>query len=84
VSRFHENLISPDESLTLDGLFACRVRRTPEREAYRYFRPRQRGLAQLQLGGDGREVARWQAAMAQERMALGSVWRCSCAIVLSG
>lgn len=37
MSNFHENPISPDEAGTLDGLFACRVQRTPDREAYRYF-----------------------------------------------
>jgi long-chain acyl-CoA synthetase len=75
VSRFHENLISPDESLTLDGLFVSRVRRTPDREAYRYFDRASEGWHSYSWAEMGREVARWQAAMAQERMALGSACR---------
>jgi long-chain acyl-CoA synthetase len=72
VSRFHENLISPDESLTLDGLFVSRVRRTPDREAYRYFDRASEGWHSYSWAEMGHEVARWQAAMAQEQMALGS------------
>jgi len=37
VSQWHEDLISIDEARTLDGLFARRVARSPDREAYRYF-----------------------------------------------
>jgi long-chain acyl-CoA synthetase len=67
----HENLISPDESLTLDGLFACRVRRTPDREAYRYFDRHSQSWERYTWSAMAREVSRWQTAMAVEGLAKG-------------
>ena len=37
MGALHENLISPEQAGTLDGLLVERVRRSPGREAYAYF-----------------------------------------------
>ena len=71
MTTYHENLISLDESLTLDGLFACRVRRTPEDEAYRYFDQDRRQWRSLSWADMAREVARWQAALSDEKVPEG-------------
>ena len=68
---FHENIISLAESQTLDGLFACRVRRTPDGEAYRYFDKDRRDWVSYSWSGIAAEVARWQAAMRAERLQPG-------------
>ncbi len=71
MGALHENLISPGEAGTLDGLFACRVRRTPAREAYRYYDKDSgswRSYSWAQIAG---EVARWQAAMGGEQVPRG-------------
>jgi len=71
VGNFHENLISLDEAGTLDGLFACRVRRSPEREAYRYF-DKDSGLWRSYTWREmAAEVGRWQAAMRGENATCG-------------
>jgi long-chain acyl-CoA synthetase len=71
VTGFHENIISLAESQTLDGLFACRVRRTPEREAYRYYDKDSRDWRSYSWAGMAAEVARWQAAMRGEGVRRG-------------
>ncbi len=72
MTGFHENLISLDESLTLDGLFACRVRRTPEREAYRYYDKDAGAWRSHSWSEMAHEVARWQAAMYEEHAPRGA------------
>lgn len=57
-----DDVISPEQAGTLHGLFLERVRRTPDKIAYRYFRQnawRDLSWRQMQM-----EVARWQAALA--------------------
>lgn len=68
---YHEDLISPDEAITLDGLFLSRVRRSPEREAYRYFDKSTRDWCSYTWGDMARAVARWQAAMRGEHAPRG-------------
>jgi long-chain acyl-CoA synthetase len=72
VTQFHENLISLDESLTLDGLFACRVRRTPQREAYRYFDRATERWQAYSWADMAQQVARWQTAIAAEGIPEGA------------
>ena len=72
MGNFHENLISPDEAVTLDGLFASRVRRTPDREAYCYFDKDSESWQSYTWGEMAREVARWQMAMRGEGARPGS------------
>jgi len=71
VGALHENLISLVEAGTLDGLFACRVRRTPERDAYRYYDKDSGAWITYTWAHMGREVARWQAAMRGEHAPRG-------------
>jgi len=71
VANFHENLISIDEAGTLDGLFVSRVRRTPEREAYRYFDKDSKSWQRYTWGQVAAEVARWQTAMRGEDVSQG-------------
>lgn len=72
MAGFHENLISLDEALTLDGLFASRARRTPEREAYRYHDKASQAWQSYSWAEMAAEVARWQAAMAGESIVKGA------------
>ena len=71
MANFHENLISIDEAGTLDGLFVSRVRRTPEREAYRYFDKDSKSWQRYTWGQVAAEVARWQTAMRGEDVSQG-------------
>jgi len=71
VGNFHENLISLDEAGTLDGLFACRARRTPDRDAYRYFDRDSESWQSYTWAEMAVEVARWQAAMRDEGTSRG-------------
>jgi long-chain acyl-CoA synthetase len=66
VADFHENLISPEEAVSLDGLFACRVRRSPDRPAYRYFDRVADAWRDYSWGAMAEQIARWQAALAAE------------------
>jgi long-chain acyl-CoA synthetase len=71
LDRGHENLISPGQARTLDGLLAVRAERSPQREAYGYY-DRQvgawRSYTWAQIAG---QVVRWQEAMAAEGLAEG-------------
>ena len=71
MGNFHENLISPEEAATLDGLFACRVRRTPDRAAYRYFDKASNSWLSYTWREMAGEVARWQSAIRGERAPRG-------------
>ncbi|MGD8956916.1 MAG: AMP-binding protein, partial [Chromatiaceae bacterium] len=62
----HEDPISPDEAVTLDGLFAHRVTRTPALDAYRYFDRETKDWASYTWAEMASAVARWQAALAAE------------------
>jgi long-chain acyl-CoA synthetase len=60
--RKMEDVITPQEAGTLHGLFLERVRRSPDKVAYRHFeRNEWRDLTWREMLD---EVARWQAAMA--------------------
>ncbi len=57
-----DDVISPEQAGTLHGLFLERVRRTPDKIAYRYFMQNAwRELCWLEMQA---EVARWQGALA--------------------
>ena len=71
MANLHENLIGVDEAGTLDGLFARRVRRTPERDAYRYFDRETKQWKTYSWAAIGREVGRWQSAMRDEQAPRG-------------
>ena len=57
-----KDVISPEQAVTLHGLFLERVRRSPDKVAYRHFQQNAwRDLTWREMRG---EVARWQAALA--------------------
>ncbi len=70
VSQWSEDLISIERAGTLDGLFFQRVRRSPDRVAYRYC-DRNTGWQDLTWRAMGQLVARWRAALAGEPLAAG-------------
>ncbi|MDO8351163.1 MAG: long-chain fatty acid--CoA ligase [Gallionella sp.] len=57
-----KDVISPEQAGTLHGLFLERVRRSPDKIAYRHFR--QNAWRDLSWREMEAEVARWQAALA--------------------
>jgi len=65
----HEDVISPEQAVTLHGLFVERVRRSPDKIAYRHFR--QDAWRDLTWGQTAAEVARWQSALAGLRLQPG-------------
>ncbi len=71
MSSQQEDLINPEEAVTLDGLFAVRVRRDPDRPAYRYFEKATRIWQQLTWAEMAAQVARWRAALSRENLERG-------------
>ena len=66
MTHWTQDLISPGEARTLDGLFQGRVRRSPQRLAYKAFDRHGGTWWSLTWGEIGERVARWQAALAME------------------
>lgn len=66
-----DQAISPQQAVTLHGLFLERVRRSTTREAYRFFDPASGRWASYTWGQMRNEVARWQAALAREGLQKG-------------
>lgn len=65
------HLIPVEAAVTLDGLFRERVKRTPERVAYRYFDDRSgtwQGYTWAQMNA---HVARWQTALERDGLTAG-------------
>ncbi|MEQ1814258.1 MAG: long-chain fatty acid--CoA ligase [Candidatus Nitrotoga sp.] len=65
------DLISPQQAVTVHGLFKERVKRTPDAIAYRYFDTRQSAWLSYTWGQMAEQVACWQAALQQEKLAAG-------------
>jgi long-chain acyl-CoA synthetase len=63
------DVIGPEVTQTLDGLFTERVRRTPDRPAYVAFDRESGGWLTLTWAETAAQVARWQAALAAEGLA---------------
>ncbi|MFN2309309.1 MAG: long-chain fatty acid--CoA ligase [Gammaproteobacteria bacterium] len=66
-----EDIIPVETAVTLAGLFWERVRRSPERPAYRWFDRHTEQWQVLDWQGMGAQVARWRAALAAEGLAPG-------------
>lgn len=66
-----EHYIKPEEAVTLHGLFLERAKRTPEGMAYRYFDAKRDAWLTLSWAEMHAQVARWQAALRQENLAVG-------------
>ena len=71
MGQWHEDLITPEEARTLDGLFARRVARSPDHEAYRSFDRATQTWVSYTWRDMGRQVARWQRALERENLAPG-------------
>ncbi len=67
----NNDVISPEQAGSLHGLFLERVRRTPDKEAYRYFDVPRNEWVSLSWRQMHDEVARWQTALAKEGLAKG-------------
>jgi long-chain acyl-CoA synthetase len=63
VTGFHENLITPEQAVTLDGLFAQRVKRSGERLAYQGFDRRRYDWVAYSWVEMAGQVGRWQQAL---------------------
>lgn len=70
MSQWSEDLIPVEQAGTLDGLFWQRVKRSPERVAYRFYE-RDSGWRSLTWGAMGEAVARWCQALAGEALGAG-------------
>ncbi len=66
-----DHLITPEQAVTLAGLFRERVLRTPECEAYRHYDDLTETWKSLTWGEAGQQAARWQAAFAAENLDAG-------------
>lgn len=66
-----DDVITPEQAVTLYGLFQERVRRTPDKVAYRYYNNREQTWIDLTWRQMELEVARWQAALAKEGLSKG-------------
>ncbi len=65
------NVITPEQAVTLHGLFLERVKRTPDDIAYRYFDMRQEAWLTLSWAQVRDQVACWQAALQREGLMPG-------------
>jgi long-chain acyl-CoA synthetase len=66
-----ERIISAEQAKTLDGLFAERVRFTPQDEAYRYFNDQHDAWEAYTWAQINTQVACWQAALEKENLSPG-------------
>ncbi len=65
------DMITPDEAISLAGLFRERVRRSPDAPAYRYFDEATMQWQTARWADMARQVARWQAALEGEGLQRG-------------
>ncbi|MEA3277890.1 MAG: AMP-binding protein, partial [Pseudomonadota bacterium] len=68
MARWSEDLIPVEGARTLDGLFVQRVRRSPDRSAYRRYDRTAGAWTDLSWRDMDREVARWRKALEGERL----------------
>lgn len=66
-----EHIITPQEAVTLHGLFLARIKRTPDAIAYRYFNLQQSAWLSFTWTQMRDQIARWQAALLAEGLAPG-------------
>ncbi len=71
MDAWNEDLISVDEARTLDGLFARRVKRSPDREAFRAYDKGSDSWISYSWRQTADQVARWQEALAAEGLQTG-------------
>jgi len=66
-----DHIITPEQAVTLHGLFLERVKRTPDAVAYRYFDTHREVWLALTWAQMREQVARWQAALLRENLPVG-------------
>lgn len=66
-----DHIITPEQAITLHGLFIERVKRTPEAIAYRYFDTNENTWLSMTWAQARNQTARWQAALMREGLAVG-------------
>ncbi len=71
MKQFHENLISIEEAVTLDGLFARRLHRSPRGLAYQHYDRDSKSWRSLTWEEMAQQVARWQQALSSEGLRPG-------------
>jgi long-chain acyl-CoA synthetase len=71
LSQWSEDLIPLEGARTLDGLFVQRVRRSPDRPAYRSFDRKEGIWRELTWRETTHQVARWRDALATEGLSRG-------------
>ncbi len=69
--KAERDLITPEQAGTLSGLFYERVQRSPEKVAYRNYDSTNDSWNDLTWSDVGRQVARWQSALAAENLQAG-------------
>ncbi|MEW8395310.1 MAG: AMP-binding protein, partial [Candidatus Thiodiazotropha sp.] len=69
--KWSEDLISPEQAGTLDGLFLQRARRTPDTVAYRHYHRYNKQWYELTWGDMERQVTRWRQALSAEDLEEG-------------
>ena len=65
------HMIRLQEAQTLDGLFRAHVKRSPNREAYRYFSQQQGAWQSMSWQQVADQVARWETALSAEDLQVG-------------
>ncbi len=71
MTKTTDHIITPEQAITLHGIFLERVKCTPEAIAYRYFNLQQNAWLTLTWAQVKDQVARWQAALLTEKLAPG-------------
>lgn len=71
MSSNQDHIITPEEAVTLHGLFVERVKRTPDTIAYRYFDTNENTWLSMTWAQARNQMARWQAALMREGLAVG-------------
>lgn len=66
-----DHIITPEQAVTLHGLFVERVKRTPETIAYRYFDAHVNSWLSMTWAQARDQTARWQAALIREGLTAG-------------
>jgi long-chain acyl-CoA synthetase len=66
-----DHIITPEQAVTLHGLFVERVKCTPDAIAYRYFDTNENTWLSMTWAQARDQTARWQAALMREGLAVG-------------
>ncbi len=75
------DIIEPEQNLSLHDLFRERVKRTPDKTAYRYFDEKQNTWLDSSWADMFFEISRWQTALQSEGLEPGdrvAIWICNC------